>query len=299
MLKTTFLKHKEGYSLIRHWHPTSDPRGVIHIFHGMMEHSGMYHDWALQLTQIGWAVVAHDQPGSGYSIEYDCDRDHLPKNGKEIILKRGLFVHDWIKQTFKGLPVIQYGHSMGAFVVLNLLNRNDKDSYQKVILSGMKRSLPLELNIQLILLRLFMFFLGEKSKAIIAHIITFLPLAMKIKPRATMFDWVSRNQAFLSIYLNDPLCGNVASWGYFNVLNDLLIGVNDTLNNKSSVPILVLTGEKDPLSNGGKSLVKWVNLIKKNRSITHFIVEGAHHKIENDRNQSFALDRIKSFLESE
>ena len=62
IFKTHVVHYDHGFVFIREWRPPT-VLGVIHLFHGMMEHSGMYHAWATKITDMGWAVVAHDHAG--------------------------------------------------------------------------------------------------------------------------------------------------------------------------------------------------------------------------------------------
>ena len=106
-LRTHYLQHHSGFVLIREWQPNQQPNGVIHLFHGMMEYTGIYHHWAKKLTAMGWAVVAHDQPASGYTVESECDQNVLPKNGKNKLIHCAILVDEWIRNQYKDQPLVQ------------------------------------------------------------------------------------------------------------------------------------------------------------------------------------------------
>ena len=48
------------YSLL----PANDIRGVVHVTHGMAEHSLRYSRFALELTAAGFAFFTHDMRGT-------------------------------------------------------------------------------------------------------------------------------------------------------------------------------------------------------------------------------------------
>jgi alpha-beta hydrolase superfamily lysophospholipase len=56
---------------LRRWRslPVSQPAAVVHILHGMAEHSGRYHGLAEKLSSIGVEVWALDQRGHGKTAD--------------------------------------------------------------------------------------------------------------------------------------------------------------------------------------------------------------------------------------
>ena len=48
--------------------PTSEPKAVVHITHGMAEHAGRYSWFMDVLKRAGYAVYAHDIRGHGYTL---------------------------------------------------------------------------------------------------------------------------------------------------------------------------------------------------------------------------------------
>ena len=82
----------------------------------------MYHTWATKLTAMGWAVVAHDHAGAGYTVHRDCRRDALPTNGKDCLIDVARVARRFIHQHYPHQPVVAYGHSMGALMVMSAIN---------------------------------------------------------------------------------------------------------------------------------------------------------------------------------
>ncbi len=287
---------RDDYQLIsiRQWQGGSYPKGVIHIVHGMMEHSGMYHDWAKALCELGWDVVSHDHPGSGYTVIPECGPDHLPLNGMPILIKTARFVDDWIKERYPQQPVVRYGHSMGAFLSLVLEKNNVKAD--GVILTGCTHEPSWAVHVQARLIRALGSLFGVKKPAKLAHAMSIKPLNRAFKPTKTNHDWVSRMPDVLSQYSKDPLCGNTASWGYYHVVNDCLKEMNGPIELPDT---LMLTGERDPLSKGGKKLRPLINKLRPMaKSIEHVVVSGAHHKVECDEETPLIIMHIKRLLDT-
>ena len=117
-VETFWLQNNNERIFIRHWRVDS-PNGVIHLLHGMMEHSGFYHEWAKKLNNLGWAVIAHDHPGSGFTVHSKAHNDQLTFKSSDIILDTLHQVDGWIRERYSNQPVVRYGHSMGSFIAMS------------------------------------------------------------------------------------------------------------------------------------------------------------------------------------
>ena len=139
--------------------------------------------------------------------------------------------------------------------------------------------------------------LGQRKPAKLAHYLTFNPLNRHFENKKSGFEWVSRNKALLYRYLNDPFCGNIVSWGYFCTLNELLLTMHQPKVYQSLKRCLILTGENDPLSCGGKRLKPIENaLLNAQINFNHHVIPQAYHKIEHDPDENVSLDLIEAFL---
>mgnify|MGYP001240051689 CR=1 FL=1 len=297
ILTTHWLNQsKSNYVLVREWGVKEAPKGVIHLLHGMMEHSGYYHDWALKLSKFGWIVIAHDHPGSGLSVMLRCGSDHVPMDGAKQMVSISQYVDQWIRIKYPNLPIVRYGHSMGAFVAINgCLSGIESDG---LILTGASFERKWILLLQQYFLRFMSFVKPISSKAKFANFITFFPLNRNFKPNKTKYDWLSRNRVALKRYLDDPLCGNTASWGYFYSLNQHLLTIISNKKYQRKLPsTLFIIGEYDPLSNFGKKILIY---LKRNsqeyQSVMSYFIPGARHKVEYDNNQTLVLGKISKFL---
>ena len=48
--------------------PDQEPKGIIQIVHGMIEHIGRYEEFAKYLASKGFIVAGHDHLGHGRSV---------------------------------------------------------------------------------------------------------------------------------------------------------------------------------------------------------------------------------------
>lgn len=112
------------------WLPTTPPRAVIALVHGVTEHSNRYLAVASALTSAGLAVCAFDLRGHGRSSGPRGHVDHWQQYRADLqaFLSR-------LAAGFPGVPVLLYGHSLGAIIALSLL-QTGSGPVQGAVLSG-------------------------------------------------------------------------------------------------------------------------------------------------------------------
>jgi alpha-beta hydrolase superfamily lysophospholipase len=118
-IKETSLTLKTGEKLFA-WYmsPSSTPKAVVCLSHGWGEHSMRYKHWAEKFVDSGYAFFAWDHIGHGKS---DGQRGHV-KNYKVFLESIDLALIS-IGQTFPGIPIVLYGHSMGGNIAINFAIR--------------------------------------------------------------------------------------------------------------------------------------------------------------------------------
>ena len=114
------IRTADGQTLaLREWLATpAAPLGLVHITHGLGEHSGRYTHVAQRLNALGFAVRAHDHFGHGLS---SGARGGLP-DGLRLVDDLAILVDD-ARAAYPGLPVVMLGHSMGGLVAASFVAR--------------------------------------------------------------------------------------------------------------------------------------------------------------------------------
>lgn len=277
MLNTQWLACDNTRIFVRQWHAPRPIKGVVHVLHGMMEHSGMYHEWALKLNALGWDVVAHDHAGSGLTISNSWGRDALPMDGDTHMLTTAMHVKDWLLAHYAGLPMVRYGHSMGAFLAVNMQQKDSAGN--AMILSAPMHEPKAMLTVKQGLVWALAQVLGVNARANLAHALTFNRLNRHFAPIFTPVDWVSSDESVLNLYMHDPLCGNIATWGYYY---SLITCFKRAINAPGPWPkMMMIVGEYDPLSTGGKAVRNRFKAMASVAEYAEFVcVPGARHKIE-------------------
>jgi len=118
----------------RRWDPPSGraPKGIVHISHGMAEHSRRYDTLARALASNGFSTFCADQRGHGKTgVAYGI-MGHHPKGFPLMVSDIIYMLKKW-KAELPNIPVFLFGHSMGSILASHAAMEYEVDS---LILSG-------------------------------------------------------------------------------------------------------------------------------------------------------------------
>ncbi len=104
-------------SYVVQWEPTFEPIGVIVFIHGLGEHIRRYDDQFQFFTTQGYTILAADLPAHGRS---EGERGVWPSLEPHYKVIEGLL--SLARNKYAGLPVLIYGHSMGANLAAGYVN---------------------------------------------------------------------------------------------------------------------------------------------------------------------------------
>jgi len=235
----------------------ANPRAVIQINHGLAEHAARYARFADFLAPRGFHVYAHDHRGHGATKAPDAPLGKFANvDGGTKVIADVNAVHDLIASEHPGLPVIVFGHSMGASVALNFILRHSGRAHAAAIWNG-NFSQGLLGQLALAVLGWERMRLGSDMPSRLLPKLTFQAWGKAVPNHKTLFDWLSRDDAELAKYIADPLCGwdaSISMW--LDVVKMAQYGGSN--RNFSGVRrdlfVNLLGGEKDPASDYGKAV---------------------------------------------
>src|SRR5699024_12779464 len=168
MKSSQFTLHtKDGKTLQAYrWHDESvQAKGVIHIAHGMAEHSLRYKPFIQFLTANGFIVYANDHRGHGKSCTDETTKGFFAKqNGFEKVVDDLVLITKQIIDEEPNLPLFLFGHSMGSLLILRLIQRY-KLPIAVVILSGTAGDPKFIGKIGLLIAKVEKLFRGPKAKS--------------------------------------------------------------------------------------------------------------------------------------
>lgn len=312
--ETTYLTASDTTPLfVRTWLPDepAQPRAVVQLVHGMAEHSARYARFAQALTGAGYAVVADDHRGHGRTIGAASPQGHThDEDGWTAVLADLDLVRDDIDATFPDLPVILMGHSWGSLLVRGWVARHGQDvtpapaaryPLAGLIIMGTAPDPGLTGTVGLALAKAQVRLHGRSRPSELLNRLSFATSTKGIEPLRTESDWLSRDEAEVDAYIADPWCGFTCSAGFFRDLTTAALLVNRRAAFEAvpaDLPVLVISGEADPVGGWGKGVRKVAAGLERAgvRDLTLRLYPGARHELLNETNRDEVTADLLSWI---
>lgn len=274
------------------WLPEGEPRAALLLIHGMCEHVRRYEAFARALNARGFAVLAGDLPGHGPecpTLGY-CPGDMWALSQEAI---RGNYTR--LRQRYPHLPIVVFGHSYGSFLLQSLVPTLGADAY---ILSGSARQTDPE-KLKALYDMACAMAPQEKANAIAELSFNAFNHSFAAEGRNA---WLSRDRAQVERYNADPLCGFVVSGSFYKGMYGGLIELCDPEfppRPNKPVPILVMSGDQDPVGGFGEGVKALAELYaRRGYPVTLRLYPEARHETLNERNREEVTADVLAFLTS-
>ncbi|MDX5299465.1 MAG: alpha/beta hydrolase [Gammaproteobacteria bacterium] len=258
-LRTFTLSRPDGHRIfVYEWAPVTEgqPRGVLHICHGMGEHAQRYQRLARALNAAGWVVFAHDHRGHGRSIDGGYPGHYADQDGWAKVTSDVDAVITHIQRQHPHLPLVLLGHSMGSFIVQGYLMRHPAPSnLHGLVLSATNRDAPLRLHALGAVLQFERWRRGARGISPIIRGLTFETFAKSVKEARSSFDWLSKDPVEVRKYVNDRLCGFDCTVQLWEDLRQGLLEIHPLSSLRrlpAQLPMLFIAGERDPVGHFGQ-----------------------------------------------
>lgn len=295
------LTTTDNYLLsVRQWVPQQTPAAVIHILHGLAEHSSRYYDFAQYLTTQNMAVVAHDHRGHGKSVtEHQIIGFFHENDGWNRVISDVATVQEYIDQQFLSVPKVLLGHSMGSYIAQSFLI-NCASQFHGCILSGSNFDSLFLYYLLKVVAKLERLRQGKTGRSKIIDHLSFGTFNKAFKPARTKFDWLSRDETQVDLYINDPLCGQLSTNQLWSDLAEGLIEITRKKNLAripADLPILITGGDHDPVS-AGTRLQKLSQALRSSglQSVDMNLYPQARHEILNETNRKSVYKDLSDWI---
>ena len=302
-MENIFYPSKDGKNTIHAcvWKPEGEAKGVVQIIHGMCEYAERYAPFAEFLNDNGYIVCAEDHLGHGKSVKTEDDLGYF-NDAKDysVVVEDIHELKNRVQSDTVGLPWFVLGHSMGSFFCRKYISLYGKEFKGAVIMgSGFKSKVTL--NTALFAVKLNALFCGWRNRSKTIKKLAFGSYNKKVKPARTGNDWLSKNTVNVDEYEKDALCGfDFTNNGYYVLFSVIKQACSKKVINSvpKDLPVYFVAGEKDPVGDYGKGIVKACNKFHKagikNVSIT--LYDDCRHEILNDDCKEQVQSDILLFL---
>ncbi len=283
----TLTGHDQTKIDCRFWAPRgADAPAVIQVLHGLGEHADRYERFAQAANERGYAVVAHNHRGHG---PLASRRGSFGvKGGWDQLEADALTVREEIERRFADRPVVLLGHSMGSFLA-QYYAMHYGGRLRAMILSGSGWPSRLSLVPGHLLAWVIATAQGRNKESEFLDQLGFGSLNKRFEPARTEFDWLSRDEAEVDRYANDPLCGGPYTAGLWV---DFLAGLKRVASDRGlnripgDLPILITGGAEDPVGGDdglGKLMLHYAQTL--HSRLTLKIYPGGRHEMLNETNR--------------
>jgi len=278
--------------------PDGIPEVVLQITHGMTEHIGRYHAFAAALTSRGIAVAGFDLRGHG-ACEGNPACASFGRGGWDASLDDMHRFSAVLNERFPGVPRFLLGFSLGSFLVREYLNRYD-DALAGAIIAGTGHQPGWVLSIMAAIVKTQVNKAGFDNTTPLVETLSFGTYNKNFRPNRTPSDWLCSDNEQLDAYRADPLCRPAISSGLFLELLESMKRTGKPeiyANVNRDLPILLLSGEDDPVGDSGKGVCRVENAMRKAgmEKVTTKLFPGARHDIFHEETNGTA-ENVRTLL---
>ena len=277
-----------------------NPKGIVHICHGMAEHIGRYNWLIKKLNDDGYHVISIDHRGHGNRIGDNPKGFFDEQNGWNLVVEDLSLLIKKSKQEHPNLKQFVLAHSMGSWIALSALQSNI--GIDGLILSGSSKPSKFIILIQKILIKIQILFFGKKSVSLFLDNITLGSYNNFFKPNRTKKDWISSDDDNVDNYIADSLCGFPVTNGLWHDLANGILKVFNKNNyslSDNSIPIFIISGSKDPVGENGKGVIRLNNFLSNIFSdVSIKIVDEARHEVFSETTKENSYNTLIKFIET-
>ncbi len=281
--------------------PDGEIKGLFHVVHGMTEHIERYDRFLTDMASDGWISFGYNHLGHKNTVNDDSELGFIAKDKGWELLARDVKVYsDAVRAQFgnENMPYCLMGHSMGSFVARLASERFVCPD--KLIVMGTGGSNPAA-GIGLALIEVIKFLKGDKHFSPLVDNVAFGSYNKRFGGGSLEDSklWLTNDETVRKTYYADPYCMFKFSVSAMGDLIRLIKYTNCAAwyrNIPSSLPVLLVSGEEDPVGNYGKGVLEVESKLKKQGiNVTCKLYKNARHEILNDFTYETVRDDIAKF----
>ncbi|MDN5790311.1 MAG: alpha/beta hydrolase [Micrococcales bacterium] len=287
--ESSFESPSDGTRIVTQtWSGDTHPVGVVQIAHGLAEHSLRYGRLAAALVAAGYRVHASDHRGHGKSIPAQGRPGDFGEAGFAGLVADVSAFSARIAADEPGLPLYLIAHSMGSIAAQEVILEHSV-RYAGVVLSGSTAVDVLGANLA-----------SEPAGADEPSGLEAFNAGFEHR---TGYEWLSRDEAEVDLYVADPLCG-------FDLPDDALTQMFAQAARladptalaaiRPDLPLLLVSGQADPLSGDGQ-LIELLAQRYREAGLTDVRVQvypEARHEIFNETNREAITADVIAWIDA-
>jgi len=280
--------------------PDGAPKAVVVVAHGMAEHAARYGRFAAALAAVGYAVYAPDHRGHGRTAGGDENLGWAGPDGWNTMLRDLDRLTVLARERHPGAPLILFGHSMGSVLAQRFAQLHG-DRLAGLILSGTFGGAP-NIGAGIAAASAARLLRGDRAPSPLQRTM-FAGFNKAFAPGRTGFEWLSRDDAEVQKYADDPRCGFTFS---NRLLLDMLRGYAETWKPANerriprTLPVLFFSGAVDPVGGNTRAVTALAERYRALglRDIEVKFYPDARHETLNETNRDEVVRDVVAWLDA-
>jgi alpha-beta hydrolase superfamily lysophospholipase len=295
-----WLTASDGHRIpLRCW-PIPQARAIIHIVHGMAEHSGRYADTAALLNAAGYSVAAHDHRCHGLATNLPLGNIDSQQHWAGICHDMAVVNAD-LHQRYPDLPIAVLGHSMGSFIA-QYFAQHHPEQLNLLLLEGGSFEAPWFTALAAWLGRFESRRQGQNGRSALIHALSFGGFNKAFHKPRTDYDWLSRDIQFVDSYIADPLCNFQMANGFWRDFVQALSRLyrpSSMRKIRVDLPVYLFSGERDPVGHMGRSVKRLARCYLEtvgSRDVTLCLYPDARHDLLHETNRDEVVTDVLGWI---
>lgn len=283
--------------------PETEVRGVLQIAHGMVEFIDRYEAFAEYLCNLGYIVTGNDHLGHGKSVINQDKWGYFAKDdGYNVVLDDMHTLTTITKAMYPNKPFFLLGHSMGSFFARYYLCKYGNELDGAIIMgTGQQSAVTLAAGKQTC--RTFARFRGWEYRSLTVNNMALGGYNRNFEPSKTHCDWLTKDNSIVEWYAKEPRCQFVFTLnGYYNLFSvmEAIIKKENLDMMPKDLPVLIVSGEDDPVGNFGKAPKLVYQSFKEigMKDVSLKLYPSDRHEILNELDKLDVYQDIYHFLEA-
>lgn len=294
-----YVNSMDGIHMIhgyRWYDPEMKYKGIVQLVHGMLEYIERYDELARYLAGDGYFVIGHDHLGHGDSVKDTKELGYVGKDGAVLWLKDIEMIRRMAVSYAPSVPYIMLGHSMGSYLVRRYLIYHGERLDGAVIMGTGQQAQAL-VKIGLAITYGSMIKAGPRGHSKILNNLTCSGYAKRYPDNAHTGSWMSRDPQVMIHALQDEHMNFQFTLNGFEALFRTIEEVIDprrAAKMPKDLPLLVLSGDEDPVGSNGKGFRRFESMLKKigMKDATCILYPKNRHELVNDLDKDQVLRDI-------
>lgn len=286
------------------WEPTGKPIAVLQLVHGMVEYIERYDEFAGFMVSHGFIVVGHDHLGHGDSVTspdrrgYIADSNH-PEN---FMVKDIHRLRIGVQKKYPDIPYFIFGHSMGSYILRKYLTVYG-DGLSGAVICGTGSVADSSTKLGLTICETLAKKHGWHYRSSFVQKMTYTAPYRKydLYGNDQKNSWLTKDTEIVKDYYSSEKCTFVFTLNGYKALLNTVYYDNQPENIEQipkDLPILLVSGEDDPVGDLGKGVKKVYNQFVQAgiRDVFCRLFENDRHEILNETDRCDVYAYINEWL---